>query len=75
MVQEDGQASEAVPSLDGVFLHCMSLHKGRSMLARAVRLLHAPLATPEGLPGESPQTEPKPVLLDVCQLLEPLCAR
>ena len=42
---------EAVPSPDGVFLHCMALHKGRGMVARALRLLHAPLATPEGLPG------------------------
>ena len=43
--------SQALQASDGVFLHCMSLHKGRGMLARALKLLHTPLASAEGLPG------------------------
>lgn len=42
--------SQAPGVSDGVFLHCMSLHKGRSMLARALKLLQSPLASPEGRP-------------------------
>ena len=43
----DPQAPQAS---DGVFLHCMSLHKGRAMLARALTLLQSPLVAPDGMP-------------------------
>ena len=40
-------------ALDGVFLHCMSLHKGRAMLARALTLLQSPLVAPDGMPYQT----------------------
>lgn len=57
-------ASEAAAG-DGVFLRLMALPKGRGMLTRALRLLHAPPSLAEAVPGTGQLPLPR-VALATC---------